>query len=203
MRWERLTPREVAGLDAAMTSGIAAAILKASGLLIIKTGKTGDGGWICAYPPAGLSPVAAHEWARRNGLCFARDDLHLTHEEVVRAGSDMDVILQTRAAAHDDAADNPQAPDLQATFEDARDISLPAPFVRAQASVWKATAATPLVSPAGGSDGRASRAWMRAFQAGFHASDKPVQTDDASFVELLQVADLRRANTPLTGAGNP
>lgn len=198
MRWEQLTPREVAGLDAAMTSGIAAAILRASGLLIVKTGATGDGGWICAYPPAGLSSVAAQEWARRNGLCFARDDLYLDHDEVVRAGADMDVILQARAAAHDDAVD-----DLHAKFGDARDIPLPAPFFRAQASVWQATEAPRVTSSAGGAGGRTSRAWMRAFQAGFHANDQPVQTDDASFIELLQVADLRRSNTPATGAENP
>lgn len=201
MHWERLTPDEIAGLDAAMTNGIAAALLKASGLLIIRTGATGDGGWICAYPPPGLSFVAAREWARRHGLCFAHDDLYLTHEEVSRAGADMAVIAHAREiAGYVDGDDDPTTA-LRASIK--QDAPLPSPFFRAQASVWQATISPQSRSSGRPAEGRSTRAWMRAFQAGFHRASRPLETgDEEAFILLLEVADLRRTKDAMD-AENP
>lgn len=193
MHWERLTPGEIAGLDAAMTDGIAAALLRASGLLIMKTGATGDGGWICAYPPSGLSFVAAKEWARRHGLCFSRDDLYLTRGEVERAGADMGVITSAREIASYVADADEPTNELLATFRRPQDAPLPSPVFRAQASVWQATSAVHTHSSNRASEARASRAWMKAFQAGFNKTADPVQSDDAVFIQLLQIADRRQA----------
>lgn len=201
MHWERLTPTEIAGLDAAMTNGIAAALLKASGLLIMKTGATGDGGWMCAYPPSGLSFIAAKEWARRHGLCFSRDDLYLTRGEVERAGADMDVIARAREVASYDADDDQPTTELRASFRRSQDAPLPSPFFRAQASIWQATSSTRDDTTRQPVEGRATRAWMRAFQAGFHRAARPLETDDSAFIQLLEIADLRRGEEPPTGAG--
>lgn len=175
MWWDLLTPAEIAGLDTALKDGIAGALTRSSGLLVMKTGSTGDGGWICAFPPYGLSFVAAKEWARRHQLNYARDDLYLTHNEVVRAGADLcerDVEAATRS--------------LQATFLEAGSEQAPTP--------------RPPVRP---TDSRGSRAWTQAFQAGFRKTACPVVSDDdTDFIALLEIADRRQPRDAATDAGS-
>lgn len=176
MRWDRLTPTEIAGLDIALKDGIAGALEKSSGLLIMKTGATGDGGWICAFPPYGLSFVAAKEWARRHQLNCSLDDLYLTHSEVLRAGADL------REAPRQPPTDAAQRT-LQATF------------------IQQDEAAQQIANYVRVVDSRGSRAWTQAFQTGFRKTSSPIQSDDeAIFIALLEIADQRNPCKPPTDA---
>lgn len=198
MDWKRLSPREMAGLDFALADGIAEALSRASGLLVIKTSTTGDGGWICGYPPSGLSSVAAREWARRHGLCFSRDDLYLTRNEVLKAGTDM------AASATELAREAPPANGLCAIFRNNEETSFPVPAFHLDAAAKRQTAARASDAPKLSTHNRAPRAWLSAFQAGFQAAAPPIEMDDDdAFIRLLEIADSRRPKRQTTNAGTP